>query len=75
MDQSQIDGSEGFKASIHLGLFSLAITCLAYNAMSYGQRREVHLLRNIIAYGGLSVYEILQMQRHWDSAHPRSFSD
>lgn len=75
MDELKADGSEAFKASVHLGLFSLAITCLAYNAMSYGQRRETHLLRNAIAYGGLAVYEVLQMARHWNSGHDRSFSD
>jgi len=65
------EGSEKFKASVHLGLFSLAVTCLAYNAMTYGQRREAHLLRNVLTYTGFAIYEVLQMSRHWDhDRHP-----
>jgi hypothetical protein len=56
--------ADGFKAGVHLGLFGLAVTCLAYNAMAYIQRKEGHLLRNGLVYAALSVYEVIQIEAH-----------
>lgn len=56
--------AELFKASVHLSLFGLVVTCLEYNMMAYSQRREGHLLRNIVIYGGLAFYEGAQIVHH-----------
>jgi hypothetical protein len=61
--------AEEFKAAIHLGVFGLAIACLGYNAMAYGQRRQNHLLSNCVAYAGLAAFEVYQMNRHWRADH------
>lgn len=64
---------EGFKAGIHLGLFSLAVTCLAYNSLAWGQRgnwserKEMHLLTSVAVYTALGTYEFIQMKRHWNN--------
>ena len=65
--------AEAFKAVVHLGLFSMAITCLAYNSMAWSQRgnwsekKEMHLLTSMATYTALSAYEFIQMKRHWDN--------
>jgi hypothetical protein len=56
---------EEFKAAVHLGVFGLAIACLGYNALAYSQRKERHLLSNVVAYTGLAAFEVYQMDRHW----------
>lgn len=56
--------AELFKGSIHLGMFGLAVTCLAYNAMAYSLRKQQHLLTNAVVYAGLSWFEARQIQRH-----------
>jgi len=56
--------AEIFKGFIHLGLFGLGVTCAAYNAMAWSQRRENHLLKNVIVYGALAWYEGVQISRH-----------
>ncbi len=56
---------EEFKAAIHLGIFGLVVTCLAYNALAYSQRKERHLLANVVVYTGLVAFEVYQMDRHW----------
>ena len=61
--------ADRFKAGVHLGLFGLAIACLGYNAMAYGQRRERHLLTNTVLYGVLALYEVHQMNEHWKDGH------
>lgn len=61
--------AEKFKAAVHLGIFGLAVTCCSYNLMAWGQRRQRHLLSNTLVYAGLSVYEAVQMNRHWQDAH------
>lgn len=55
---------EGFKAGIHLGLFGLAVACLAYNTLAFTQRREKHLARNIGVYSFLAWYEAEQIRAH-----------
>lgn len=45
------------------------VTCLAYNSMAWGQRRERHLAVNVLVYGLIAAYEVDQMVRHWDAAH------
>lgn len=59
--------AEGFKAGVHLGLFGLAVACLGYNVMAWGERRQSHLLRNVVVYGALAVYEGYQIKRHCDN--------
>ncbi len=61
-----LDGGEAeiFKGLIHLGLFGLGVTCAAYNLMAWAQRRETHLLKNVIVYGALVLYEGAQIRRH-----------
>jgi len=59
--------AEGPKAVVHLGLFALTITCLAYNAIAWDQRREKHLLTAVSVYSALATYEFIQMRRHWNA--------
>ena len=56
--------AEGFKAGVHLGLFGLAVACLGYNLMAWGERKDRHLLRNVAVYGALTVYEYHQITSH-----------
>ena len=55
---------ETFKAGVHLGLFGLAIACVGYNLMAWGERKDRHLLQNAIIYGGLATYEYQQIVSH-----------
>lgn len=66
MSDSLLDRGEAeiFKGLIHLGLFGLGVTCMAYNLMAWGQRRERHLAKNVLVYGSLAAYEAVQIERH-----------
>jgi hypothetical protein len=60
----QCGEAEYFKATVHLGLFGLAIAAGLYNLMAWTQRREGHLLKNVGVYSALVVYEAAQIRRH-----------
>lgn len=59
--------SEKYKAGVHLLLFGVAAVCAAYNGLAWSQRRERHLLTNLILYSGLSWFEVHQLARHWEA--------
>lgn len=60
----QVGEHELLKASTHAGLFALAVVCVGYNAWAFAVRREAHLARNVVIYGGLAVWELMLTKHH-----------
>lgn len=56
--------AEGFKAAVHLSVFALAAMCLGYSAMALSQRRQRHLVMNVVTYAALAVFEGYQVLKH-----------
>lgn len=59
--------AEGFKLLIHLGILSLGVSCDLYAVGAFMVRPKKHLAFNIIGYTLLTVWEGIQIRRHWRS--------
>lgn len=57
---------EGSKCGVHAALLGLAAICLTYNATGFITRRQRHLAVNTVLYGGLLVWEWLNVRHHWE---------
>ena len=58
---------EAFKLLVHLGLLSLGVTCMLYSVGAFLSRRERHLAVNAGSYIGLTIWEVYQINRHWET--------
>ena len=56
---------EGFKGSIHVVGAGTMLLCAGYNVMAWSQRRKPYLLRNALLYACMTIWEVVQVRRHW----------
>lgn len=59
---------EPVKGVVHGMMLGLALTCTTYNTIAWIRRKDTHLCWNMIIYGSLSLFEALQVKRHYDAA-------
>ena len=64
----EVGSHERLKASVHVALAGLGALCLSYNAIAWLYRRERHLARNALCYGGLLMLEARKVRHHWTNA-------
>lgn len=55
---------EPLKLGVHRSLQALAATALAYNAIAFARRRELHLGVNVLLYAALVAFEDVVCQQH-----------
>ena len=58
------DSSQATKAAVHGAVFALVALCCGYNLLAYRARGERHSAINAIVYGGLLIWEVLQIRHH-----------
>lgn len=56
---------EIYKGTVHLGLFTLAAICGAYNLGAAVVRPHPRLFLNVALYGALAAFEATQVHGHW----------
>lgn len=60
------DHGNSVKAATHGAIFTLASMSWLYNVVAWHRRRQPHLLVNAVVYGGLMVFEAMQITHHVD---------
>jgi len=64
-----LNQDEGFKLSVHLGLFGFAVACTLYNVGAALHSKAARNITSVVVYSALAVYEVLQMEIHWKACH------
>jgi hypothetical protein len=55
---------EGLKLAAHASLGTLALACLAYNAIAFVRRGDRHLAANTVLYAVLVALEVRKVGHH-----------
>ena len=52
------------KAAVHGAVFALVALCCGYNLVAYRARGERHSAVQALVYGGLLIWELVQIRHH-----------
>ena len=58
------DSAQVTKAAVHGAVFALVALCFGYNLCAYRARGERHSAMNALVYGGLLIWEAVQIRHH-----------